>query len=115
MVLFKLGRTRNFATVVYHLHSNMVLFKSPAPARAWCLVPGFTFQYGSIQMKTRNSTFLRVTNLHSNMVLFKYTQQILICLDILFTFQYGSIQINTSIFFNRCGRTFTFQYGSIQI
>ena len=99
----------------YYLHSNMVLFKFTC----WCNIQlwiciyipiwfysnylededkyeivEFTFQYGSIQMRSKLFNALPSTS---------------------FTFQYGSIQIKGYIpTFNNLIK-FTFQYGSIQI
>ena len=141
------------------LHSNMVLFKFSSHPKyeisilfyipIWFysnrnqkqtiqMLPGFTFQYGSIQMGNPHHPTHDVGFLHSNMVLFKCKDGVIVKLEIpRFTFQYGSIQmamihigmqdkeyIYIPIWFYSNTLSveveielleFTFQYGSIQM
>ena len=71
MVLFKfsLAFAKDKETVI-DLHSNMVLFKLNCSANIFCQF-SFTFQYGSIQIQSRESQLFLMSDLHSNMVLFK--------------------------------------------
>ena len=71
MVIFKFQPLYFLQQQKSRLHSNMVIFKCFRLSRSSKIFHEFTFQYGYIQIVTREKLDAMCPRLHSNMVIFK--------------------------------------------